>query len=191
MPRFIAFLRAINVGGRTVTMAALRVHFEALPLVNVETFIASGNVIFEAESRDPAALERRIESHLFNALGYEVSTFLRTDVEIAAITHYRPFTERDMASAVAFNVAFVAEPLDAAASQRVAAFKTDIDDFHVHGREVYWLCRKKQSDSTFSNKVFEKAIEMRATFRGMNTIKNLAARFPLTAFAATLPREKG
>jgi hypothetical protein len=48
--------------------------------------------------------------------------------------------------------------------------------FHVHGREVYWLCRKKQSASTFSNNAFEKALKLGATFRGMNTIKKLAAK---------------
>jgi Protein of unknown function (DUF1697) len=79
MPRFVAFLRAINVGGRNVTMAALRAQFEALGFSNVETFIASGNVIFEAASRDSAALHRKIEAHLAKSLGHEVSTFVRTD----------------------------------------------------------------------------------------------------------------
>ena len=50
MPRFIAFLRAINVGGHNVTMKELRGLFEALGLKSVETFIASGNVIFESRS---------------------------------------------------------------------------------------------------------------------------------------------
>jgi uncharacterized protein (DUF1697 family) len=116
MPRFIAFSRAINVGGRNVTMAALRAQFEALGFSNVETFIASGNVIFEAASRDSAALQRKIEAHLAKSLGYEVSTFVRTDAEVAAIACYRPFTEKKLESALAFNVAFLAEPMDAATS---------------------------------------------------------------------------
>ena len=68
--------------------------------------------------------------------------------------------------------------MDAATSRSVQNFKTDIDNFHVHGREVYWLCRKKQSESTFSNNAFEKALKLRATFRGMNTIKKLAVKYP-------------
>jgi len=43
--------------------------------------------------------------------------------------------------------------------------KTDIDDFDVHGREVYWLCQKKQSESTFSNAVLEKTLGIQATLR--------------------------
>ncbi len=78
MPKLVAFLRAINVGGHTVSMAALRAEFEALGLKDVETFIASGNVIFTAPTGNRAALERKIESHLHGALGYEVKTFLRT-----------------------------------------------------------------------------------------------------------------
>ena len=62
--RYVAFLRAINVGGHTVRMEALRREFESLGATNVETFIASGNVIFDTARRNAAALERAIEEHL-------------------------------------------------------------------------------------------------------------------------------
>ncbi|MGH7483915.1 MAG: DUF1697 domain-containing protein, partial [Longimicrobiales bacterium] len=84
MARCFAFLRAINVGGRTVRMAALRELFDALGLERVETFIASGNVVFDVEGQeDPSALERRIEERLRRELGYEVATFLRARPELA------------------------------------------------------------------------------------------------------------
>jgi uncharacterized protein (DUF1697 family) len=92
---------------------------------NVETFIASGNVIFEAASRDSAALHRKIEAHLAKSLGHEVSTFVRTDAEVAAIACYRPFTEKKLESALAFNVAFLAEPMDAATSRSVQNFNAE------------------------------------------------------------------
>ena len=50
--RYVAFLRGINVGGHRVSMADLRDVFTSLKFGNVDTFIASGNVIFDA----PAAL---------------------------------------------------------------------------------------------------------------------------------------
>ena len=49
--RFVALLRAINVGGHVVKMEALRKHFTRLGFANVETFIASGNVLFDAPPR--------------------------------------------------------------------------------------------------------------------------------------------
>ena len=78
-------------------------------------------------------------------------------------------------AAQAFNVAFLVEPLDEASIQKLMALKTDIDNFQAHGREIYWLCRKKQSESTFSNAVLEKTLARRATLRGVSTVKKIAA----------------
>jgi uncharacterized protein (DUF1697 family) len=177
MPRIIAFLRAINVGGHNVTMAELRRLFEDLALKEVETFIASGNVIFASSSKDIRALQQKIEKQLLRSLGYEVKTFLRTVAEVAAVAGYKPFNKAQLSSAAALNVAFLADPLSAEAARSVMALKTDIDAFHVHGREVYWLCQTKQSDSRFSNTRFEKMLNTRATWRNVNTVQRLAAKY--------------
>lgn len=177
MPRYIAFLRAINVGGHTVKMDVLRQQFEALGFSNVETFIASGNVVFETTAKNARSLEKKIEGHLRATLGYAVATFIRTEAELAAIAQYLPFPLSALKTAQALNVAFLAEPLAAAPQKKLMALKTDIDDFHVHGREVFWLCRKKQSESTFSNAVLEKTIGQSSTIRGVNTIQKMAAKY--------------
>lgn len=176
MPRLVAFLRAINVGGHVVKMDALRTQFEALGLAEVETFIASGNVLFSSRAANLAALEKKIEQRLHGALGYEVRTFLRTEAEVCAIAGYKPFPPRAIAGAGALCVGFLAEPLDGAAVRTLLTLKTDIDDFHVNGREVYWLCTKRQHESTFSNARFEKQLKASVTFRGVNTIARLAAK---------------
>lgn len=177
MARYIAFLRAINVGGHTVKMEHLRELFASFGLANAETFIASGNVIFESNARNAVTLEKQIEQKLHAALGYDVATFIRTERELAALAAYQPFAAHDLDAAVALNVALLKEPLDASAQKKLVALKTDIDDFHTHGREMYWLCRKKQSESTFSNAVFEKKVGCVATLRGMNTIQKMAAKY--------------
>ncbi|MDH4037958.1 MAG: DUF1697 domain-containing protein [Candidatus Krumholzibacteria bacterium] len=176
--RYIAFLRAINVGGRTVPMARLRALFEDLGLDAVETFIASGNVLFETRAMSAATLEKRIETALLKAFGYEVSTFVRTRAEVAAIAAARPFAAGAMAAALALNVAFLRAPLDARGVRTLGALRTPIDDFRATGSEVYWMCKKRQSESDFSNAVFEKALGVRATFRGMNTVRRLAEKYP-------------
>jgi uncharacterized protein (DUF1697 family) len=177
MSRYFAFLRAINVGGHTVKMDALRHIFESLGFTSVETFIASGNVIFEAGQQDPAALEKAIETRLHEALGYEVATFIRTAAELAAIASYQPFPQSDLDEAPTLNIAFLADPLDPASIQKLMTWRTEIDDFHVHRREIYWLCLKKQSESTFSNAVLEKALGRKATLRGVGTVKKMAEKF--------------
>ena len=176
MPRLIAFLRAINVGGHTVTMERLRKEFEALGLKDVETFIASGNVIFTSRSADLAALEKKIEARLRASLGYEVATFVRTDAEVAAVAGYQPFAAAQIEDGATVYVGFVERPLDAAAARAVMTFKTETDDFRVKGREVYWLRRTRQTDSPFKYVSLEKKLNIRATFRGINTVERLAAK---------------
>jgi uncharacterized protein (DUF1697 family) len=176
MPRLIAFLRAINVGGRTVAMARLRKEFEALGLTGVETFIASGNVIFTSRSADSAAVEKKIEARLHKALGFEVATFVRTAAEVAAIAGYQPFTAAEIENGGAVYIGFVEKPLDAAAARAVMTFKTEIDDFRVNGREVYWLRKARHGDSAFSYVSLEKKLKIRATFRGINTVVRLAVK---------------
>jgi len=178
MPRTIAFLRAINVGGHTVTMEVLRAQFVTLGFTDVETFIASGNVIFTAPGKPTAALERRLEAQLQATLGYPVAAFLRTPAELAATLAARPFPPAAQAAAGAFNVGFLKSPLTPAARARLKALETTLDSFAAQGREVYWLCRVKQSESTFSNAVFEKALGLTATWRGINTLQRLAAKYP-------------
>jgi uncharacterized protein (DUF1697 family) len=191
MSRYIALLRAINVGGHTVKMEQLRKLFEALGFAEVETFIASGNVIFASDSSDPKALQRKIEAHLRQALGYEVATFLRTESEIAAIAQYQPFNETELKSAVALNVAFLAEPLTAEAQQALLTLKTAIDDFHVQGREVYWLCRVRQSESKFSNALFEKRLGVKATFRGFQAGHKISADKELSTARQKAEKQNG
>jgi uncharacterized protein (DUF1697 family) len=177
MKKWIAFLRAINVGGHTVKMDNLRQIFESLDFANVETFIASGNVVFETKSSDTRSLEMKIESELQQTLGYEVATFLRTDVELAGIAAYQPFKKSELDLAAALNIAFLSGPLDESSVKRLMALQTDIDNFHVHGREIYWLCRKKQSESTFSNAVLERKLGVRSTIRQRSTIQKMAERY--------------
>lgn len=175
MSRCIAFLRAVNVGGRTVKMDALRAQFEALGLAKVSTFIASGNVRFDTRARDMAALEHKIEMQLLGAFGFEVHSFVRSADEVAAIAACRPFNAHGLEHATSFVVGFVARPFDAAQLKIVKGFDNELDAFHAQGRELYWMSRHKQSESTFSNAAFERALGLRATFRGMKTVQRIAA----------------
>src|ERR1700694_4608695 len=95
MPKYVAFLRAINVGGHTVKMDHLRNLFEAMGFSNVETFIASGNVIFDSKSRSTKTLEIKIERSLETNLGYKVATFIRSISELVAVARYKPFHDSD------------------------------------------------------------------------------------------------
>src|SRR5690606_13254713 len=106
MPRYVAFLRAINVGGHTVSMARLVELFEALDFTGVRTFIASGNVLFNAAAKS-ALVERQLDRHLEAELGYRAEAFVRTVPELAGILANNPYPEADVASAHALMLGFL------------------------------------------------------------------------------------
>ena len=178
MPKYVAFLRAINVGGHTVKMDYLRGLFEALGFTNVETFIASGNVIFDSPSRNSRTLERKIEASLELTLGYAVRTFIRSTSELAEIANYQPFTEKELSAAGnRLYIGFMPASPSGSAQQKLFALPLKNDDFHLHGREVYWLCRTSFSDSEFSGARLEKTLGLPATLRNQTTVKKLAAKY--------------
>jgi uncharacterized protein (DUF1697 family) len=179
MLRYFAFLRAINVGGRNVTMEVLRKAFEALGLQEVESFIASGNIVFSSGSGEAAALERKIETGLLKTLGYEVKTFLRGGPELAGIANHLPFPPAEVSAAHALYVGFVAQPLLQTDAAKLAQFNTEVDDFRTRGREIYWKCLQRQTDSKFSNAAFERALKISATWRNINTVQRLATKYGL------------
>ena len=173
MSRHIALLRAINITGRTVKMDRLRALFVEMGLANVSTYIASGNVLFNANG--PAeALEGRIETHLQDALGYEVATFLRTPAEIAAVAAHKPFAAQEVEAAFGLMIAFLKRPPDDAATARLMAYRRASDDFAVHGREVYWLRHTQQSETNFAGATLERVLKMPATVRSVTTVRKLA-----------------
>jgi len=108
---YIAFLRAINVGGRTVRMERLRELFAELGLEGVRTYIQSGNVFFRTDETDRAALTARIEQHLEQALGYPVPVMVRTVEEVEEIVALDPFAGVEVTPELRLCVVFLSEPL--------------------------------------------------------------------------------
>ncbi len=178
MFRFIAFLRAINVGGgRTVKMQSLRQIFESLGFLNVATFIASGNVVFETTTKKTKTPERKIERALKAALGYKVHTFVRGEAELAEIANYRPFPGSTFDEIWQSNIIFLADNLNKKLKQDLCALRTDTDAFEVHGREIYWRRRRKKNGALFSTVPLEKILGPAFTVRGANTIKRIVLKY--------------
>jgi len=178
MFRFIAFLRAINVGGgRTVKMQSLRQVFESLGFSKVGTFIASGNIVFETTTKKTKTLERKIERALKEALGYEVRTFVRGEAELAKIANFRSFPQSKFDETWQSNIIFLADNLNEKLKQNVNALRTHTDAFEVHRREIYWRRRRKQSGAPFSTVPLEKILGPAFTVRGANTIKKIVSKY--------------
>jgi uncharacterized protein (DUF1697 family) len=179
--KLIALLRAINVGGRVVKMEQLRSVIAAEGFKAVETFIASGNVIFDGRAAEAARSELAIERALVRDLGYEVATFVRTDEEVAAVAAHEPFSPEAVSSAATFCVAFLKHRPAKEQVRQLMALRSDVHEFHVRDREVFWLSRLKQSDPAFAKVQLERVLGDIATIRGVSTVRKLAAKYPPSA----------
>lgn len=169
MPRYVAFLRAINVGGRNVKMDALKKIFEHGGFRKVETLIASGNVLFDSTAA-PDSLEKKIENLLQEELGYRVDTFIRSISELAEITRTNPFESLEGT----VHIAFTSLTIEPAFEKEIAFLGGSQDRFHVHGRDLYWYTPGRTTDSPFSCAVLEKRLKRPATFRNLKTVRQLS-----------------
>lgn len=176
MPRYVAFLRAINVGGRYVPMETLRGHFTAAGFADVESFIASGNIVFSSRGKAGPALEGKVERALAGGLGFEVPTFIRTPAEVAAAAERRVYSERELAGATALMVGFLKAPLDAAAQARLAALNDGTHTFRAPGAELYWLLNVKQSEAVIAPNKIERALGGPTTFRAISSLRKLVVK---------------
>lgn len=172
----VAFLKGINVGGHRLTMDELRAALAPVGLRDLQTFIASGNVMFAADSRDEAALESEVGDTLRSALGYEVETFVRDVPALAPLIDYvesrRPDAEWKP------HVLFTREPASDAVRDNLSGLETADDTFHFFGREVVWMRRGGLSDSSIKMHHLDKAMERRpATARTLRTVQRIAAKF--------------
>jgi uncharacterized protein (DUF1697 family) len=175
MTRYVAFLRAINVGGHVVKMDRLRKIFDTLGVSNVATFIASGNVLFES-GQSPDVLEAAIEKTLRRELGYDVATMVRRLEEVEAVVSHVKKQGIMPGEGVMLYIGFLKSAPTASAAKAVAALSNHVDVLAVHRRELYWHCRKSFSESTVTGGKLERLLAVPATVRNFTTVQKLAAR---------------
>jgi len=175
MIRYVAFLRAINVGGqKLIKMTELARIFTAVGFRNVRTYIQSGNVIFDAASAHPEALRRKIEKTLQQALGYEVTVILRSLAEIEALVRRDPFKKiKTGAEAMLFVVFLSAEPQRKPKLPLVS--KTEnLECFAVKDRAAFIVSHlKKNGWFGFPNKFVEKELGVLGTTRNWSTVNKI------------------
>ncbi|HEX3581624.1 MAG TPA: DUF1697 domain-containing protein [Thermoanaerobaculia bacterium] len=164
LPHYVAFLRALNVGGTSVIkMDDLRRQFEKLGFTNVKTVLASGNVLFDAKGSAPA-LTKAIAS-----IGY--TACVRTRADVLRIAEYDPFGGKDPDQ---LYISFLEKKPAPENVERLLA--SGPDQFHVDGTEAYWF-RRRDAAQLPSGNVFEKILGVKATMRGVKTIRRIAAIF--------------
>ena len=90
MPTFVVLLRAVNVAGSKLVMAELRASLTAAGYEDVQTLLASGNVVLDTDETSTAKLESALEAHLADAHGLDTDVMVRTPDEWASLIAANP-----------------------------------------------------------------------------------------------------
>lgn len=144
MTRYVAFLRGVNLGKRTVRSAELKAAFEAMGFTNVRTLLASGNVLFDA--RAGKALQQKIEAGLAKKFGFAIGVVLRSLDELRAMVASDPYGGVTESAAAKLHVLLFAEPLGT--DVRIVGIKGDFDVPRITAREVHLIAYRKP-DGTY------------------------------------------
>lgn len=175
--RYIAFLRAINVGKRQVKMARLRDLFVELGYGVVRTYIQTGNVFFETPATARAALERAIERHLLDALGFEVTTCVRTVAEVAAALARDPFAGIDVTPDTRLCCLFTSAPLPTDLALPIVAEQRDytLTIVAASADVVFVVIQQVPGKAGNAIAFIEKTYKVRATARFFDTTRKIVA----------------
>ncbi|GIP56899.1 DUF1697 domain-containing protein [Paenibacillus woosongensis] len=175
---YIALLRGINVGGKNILkMAELRrVLKEEAGLARVQTYIQSGNVLFES-SEEKSVLRKRIEQVIESAFGMSVSVIVRTASELRSIADRCPFTEEELTKAAessvgeSLYVSILQEELPGEQVEKLHSADFGEDKYVILGKEIYLLYSNSSLNSKLSGRLDKLGVP--ATVRNFKTLNKL------------------
>lgn len=169
MKTYIVLLRAVNVGGTgKIKMAALRDLCEASGFVDVETLIASGNLVLDSHLK-PGSIKKKLETALAENLGLETSVYVYTIEAFARIVEMSPFQQAEPSQAV---VAFLGYSLDTLDKNWVETAKHRSNEEIAAGEEVIYI---HYPDGISQSKLRVPAADT-GTTRNMNTVRKLLSK---------------
>jgi len=171
--RYVALLRGINVGGKTlIKMADLKACVEELGLDNVSTYIASGNVLFETRRRDAARLETELERAIEQRFGLPVKVVVLAAAGYARIVAAVPKEWVGNASLRA-NVAFVRRGTDAQRVVRDLRPDPDVEEVKAVAGAILWATRRDAVNRSVMRRLIGGAAYKELTVRNLNTTLKL------------------
>jgi uncharacterized protein (DUF1697 family) len=171
MPRAVALLRAINVGGRFVKMEKLRALAAGAGLQNVATYIQSGNLLFDCSAREAPRMEARLEELWRAKLPWEFPTLVRTQKQIEALFEEGSGLEHGLKGKdVRHYVSFLRSEPAREAIDELHAWSYAKERLLVRGRELHFWCTIPSHEAKFTNARLERVLGFPATTRDWKTV---------------------
>jgi uncharacterized protein (DUF1697 family) len=176
---YIAFLRAVNVGGRVVKMEALRGHLADAGFTDVETYIQSGNVRLISTARSTVRVESLVEEALREAVGFEVATLVRTPKQLSELVAASP--ESPLGADARHYMCFLRSEPSPAAAAELNGWDLEGERLSVVGRDVHMWLTKPTMEAKISNARVEKITMLAATNRNWTVVSALEKKWGSSA----------
>lgn len=174
MPTYIAFLRAVNVGGRFVKMVDLRKGLSDKGFGHVESYIQSGNARFTSSLRSAAKVEAAVEAALEELCGFTVKTVVRTPAQLGELTSYGAGLTSPLEGETRRYVAFLKEDPDGDFVSMMNGWDIAGERAHVNGREAYlWLAHPSHEAKLTNARIERRGVV--ATTRDWKVVSALGA----------------
>ena len=175
MKQYVAFLRGVNVGGKKpIKMKQLADVLTTAGFRNVRTFIASGNIIFEATAKDPSRIGRKIEKHLRDAFGCEITVLIRTIDELRAIIKRNPFKKPKPSADEMLFVTFLASPAPVKIRLPLRSKTENMEVIALTDGAAFIVARRKKTGwFGFPHTFAEKEFKVPTTTRNWTTVVKL------------------
>jgi uncharacterized protein (DUF1697 family) len=171
MQTYISMLRGINVSGqKQIRMTGLQSLYESLGLVNVQTYVQSGNVVFDSTEQDASKLRKSIETQIEATFGFAVPVLMRSADDFRRIIENHPFAQEDSARVL---VTFLYERPDQTKLDDLSTYNDKVDQFALGEQEIFLFCPGGYGKTKLSNTFFEKKLGVIATTRNWKTVNAL------------------
>ncbi len=174
MNSVISMLRGVNVGGHhMIKMEALRVLYASLGLLDVQTYVQSGNVVFRSKEKNLISLAKKIEAAIEREFGFRPDVILRTSAELRDAMARNPFADRKDMEPSKLLVVFLAKKLSAETMAAARAIQSEPEEMHVHERQLYIYFPNGMARPKLSMSTVERVIKTSWTGRNWNTVTKL------------------
>ena len=174
MAAYITMLRGVNVTGHnTIKMEVLRGLCQGLGFRNVETYVQSGNIVFQALLENPEAISKRIGETVLRSFGFDTPVIVRTSKEMRNVIGNNPFLKEKGIDSSKLHVTFLSETAQKGSEKKLETLATNPDRFYPASHEIYLYCPGGYGRTRLSNNAIEKALSIEATTRNWKTTNTL------------------
>jgi uncharacterized protein (DUF1697 family) len=174
--QYLALLRGINVGGKNIIkMADLKACFESMGLLNVVTYIQSGNALFQSDEKDKKVLTDKIEKGLSKTFKYDAKLVIISHKELKDIINEAPRGFGNEPDKFRYDVIFLKEPLTSKEAIKNVSVKEGADFAHAGKNALYFSRLIAKASSSHLSKIVGLPVYQNMTIRNWNTTTKLLA----------------